>query len=73
MAMHAIASSPATAVAPSTANAMYPLQNDLMIRAAKGEKVERTPVWVFRQAGERIEGKRELRGLRLDGTPAGWV
>lgn len=44
----------------SAAKAGGSTQDPLLIRAAKGEKVERTPVWMMRQAGRHIQEYRDL-------------
>lgn len=37
------------------------LQNDVLLRAAKAEKTERTPVWLMRQAGRILPEYRKVR------------
>jgi len=54
-----------TAIDGTTSSHSFPhLKNDLLLRTARNEKVERPPIWVMRQAGRYLPQYHERKGKK---------
>ena len=53
-------------------NGFPELKNDLILRAARGEETERVPIWVMRQAGRYLPGKRSFGDITLNIVIISW-
>ena len=41
------------------------LKNDNLLRAARGEKVDRLPIWIMRQAGRHLQEFKDFMKVKL--------
>ena len=44
------------------------LKNDNLLRAARGEKVDRLPIWIMRQAGRHLQEFKDFMKVKWDAS-----